>query len=206
MSRSTLRRPEQNERTRRELLAAARPVFETSGYHGATLDQIAEAAGYTKGAVYSRFGSKADLFLALIEARQAERMHGIETAAASSPRERLTSAILAFAERLDADLAWFLVLGEFRAHARRHPALNARYASLHDRVRGEMTDFFERLYAELGATPPVPPASLADFLFAAQSGVALERAADPQALPAEQQVLLVLRMVLGTTEPTEVVP
>ena len=200
---SSLRRPEQNERTRRELLVAARPIFETHGYHGATLDQIAEAAGYTKGAVYSRFGSKADLFLALIEARQAERMDRIGAAAARSLRDGLTSAVLEFAERLDADLAWFLVLAEFRAHARRHPELNARYAVLHDRVRAELTELLERFYAEVGAVPPVPPASLTDFLFAAQSGVALERAADPDGLPAEHQVALVLRMVLGTTNPTE---
>ncbi len=203
MSPSTLRRPEQNERTRRELLAAARPIFETSGYHGATLDQIAEAAGYTKGAVYSRFGSKADLFLALIEARQVERIHRIGSALSRSSREGLTSAILEYTERLDADLAWFLVLAEFRAHARRHPDLNARYAALHTRVRAEATDLIERFYAELGAAPPAPPAAIADFVFAAQSGTALERAADPDALPAEHQVALVLRMLLGT-DPKEV--
>jgi AcrR family transcriptional regulator len=197
-------RSAQNERTRRELLAAARPTFETHGYHGATLDQIADAAGYTKGAVYSRFGSKADLFLALVEARQAERMQRIEAAAAGSLQGGLASAVRDFAERLDADLAWFLVLAEFRAHARRHPELNARYAALHARVRGEVAELFERLYAELDAPPAVPPVTLADFLFAAQSGIALERAADPEALPADDQVALVLGVVLGTTNPVEV--
>ena len=63
-----LTRAEQGEQTRAELLAAAREEFLDAGYHGATLDRIAAAAGYTKGAVYSRYASKADLFLDLLEA------------------------------------------------------------------------------------------------------------------------------------------
>src|SRR5437588_732004 len=63
-----LRRVEQSERNRALVLAAARAVFMDRGYHGATLEQIAEAAGFSKGVVYSRFESKADLFLSLLAA------------------------------------------------------------------------------------------------------------------------------------------
>src|SRR6185295_9164397 len=57
-------RAEQIERNRGLVLAAARRVFLERGYAGATLDAIAEEAGFSKGVVYSRFGGKADLFLA----------------------------------------------------------------------------------------------------------------------------------------------
>src|SRR3954451_12829543 len=68
-----LTRIEQTERNRSLLLASARRVFLARGYHGATLEQIAEEAGFSKGVVYSQFRGKGDLFLALLEARIAER-------------------------------------------------------------------------------------------------------------------------------------
>src|SRR5499426_3908325 len=55
--------------TRRHLLDAAAIVFARNGFHGATLDEVAATAGFTKGAVYSNFKSKDDLFLALLEDR-----------------------------------------------------------------------------------------------------------------------------------------
>src|SRR5580693_4443956 len=71
-----LSRAEQNDRNRALLFAAARRVFLARGYHAATLEQIADEAGFSKGVVYSRFASKADLFLALLEDRIAERAGG----------------------------------------------------------------------------------------------------------------------------------
>ena len=68
-----LSRAEQNDRNRALLLDAARRVFLERGYYAATLDQIADEAGFSKGAVYSRFASKADMFLALLEDRITER-------------------------------------------------------------------------------------------------------------------------------------
>ena len=68
-----LSRAEQNERNQALVLAAARRVFLARGYHAATLDEIADEAGFSRGVVQSRFGNKADLFLALLEERIAER-------------------------------------------------------------------------------------------------------------------------------------
>ena len=70
---SRLSRAEQNDRNRALLFAAARRVFLAKGYHAATLEQIADEAGFSKGVVYSRFASKADMFLALLEDRITER-------------------------------------------------------------------------------------------------------------------------------------
>src|SRR5262245_25086032 len=68
-----LRRAEQVERNRTAVLDAARRVFLDRGYGGATVDAIAEEAGFSKGVVYSQFGSKADMFMALLEQRITER-------------------------------------------------------------------------------------------------------------------------------------
>ena len=64
-------RAERSEQTRTELIVAARTVFLRRGFHGASLDEISAEAGYTTGAVYSRFGGKDDLFLAVLEAAYA---------------------------------------------------------------------------------------------------------------------------------------
>ena len=58
------------QQTRDYLLQAAAQVFAERGFHGASLDEVAAAAGFTKGAVYSNFKNKEDLFLALLEANQ----------------------------------------------------------------------------------------------------------------------------------------
>ncbi len=61
------RTKEDAERTRRELLDAALTVFSKNGYAASHLEDIAQAAGVTRGAIYHHFGSKADLYFALIE-------------------------------------------------------------------------------------------------------------------------------------------
>ena len=68
-----LSRAEQNGRNRALVLAVARRVFLARGYHAATLDEIADQAGFSRGVVQSRFGNKADLFLALLEEQVADR-------------------------------------------------------------------------------------------------------------------------------------
>ncbi len=63
-----LSRPDRQRQTREALIVAARAVFAEDGYHGASLDLIARAAGFSKGAVYSNFDGKAALFLAVLDA------------------------------------------------------------------------------------------------------------------------------------------
>src|SRR5580698_5621289 len=60
------------ERTRAALVASARHVFATRGFEGASLDEIADAAGYTRGAIYKHFANKEDLFFAVGDAVSTE--------------------------------------------------------------------------------------------------------------------------------------
>src|SRR6185436_19462753 len=69
MTTARLSRAERREQTRDDLIAAADRLFVEGGFHATSLDQIAAAAGYTKGAVYSNFASKEDLFFAVYERR-----------------------------------------------------------------------------------------------------------------------------------------
>src|SRR5271163_4144869 len=53
--------------TREALVASARDVFAQRGFHAASLEEIAEAAGFSRGAVYSNFENKEELFFAVLD-------------------------------------------------------------------------------------------------------------------------------------------
>src|SRR5471032_2224839 len=63
--------------TRKKLLAAAEKIFARSGYEAARLEDIATAAGYTRGAFYANFDSKEDIFFALLEAWITEKIRSL---------------------------------------------------------------------------------------------------------------------------------
>src|SRR5208283_2480203 len=129
-----LRRAEQVERNREAVLEAARRVFIERGYAGASLEVIADEAGFSKGVVYSQFGSKPDLFMALLERRIEERAAQNERIVAQSVGvDALRELIQAANRYATADLGWPYLLTEFRALAMRDPDLNRRYAEAHSR-------------------------------------------------------------------------
>src|SRR5918996_6007653 len=120
---------------RAALLEAARKVFLEAGYHGASVDAVAREAGFTIGAVYWRFGSKADLFLALLEQRVGERVEQIRSVLDGAGLAAEAAAVARqWAGVLRTDLDWTLLVIEFRVHAARDPALAARFAEVHDRL------------------------------------------------------------------------
>ena len=66
--------PQAREQTRERLLAAAARVYARAGFNGATLDDVAAEAGFTKGAVYGHFGSKENLLMALVDEHLARQI------------------------------------------------------------------------------------------------------------------------------------
>lgn len=67
MVRRRLTQEERKKETRQLLLESAVEVFAQLGFHGASVEKIAEYAGFSKGAVYAHFNSKEELFLAILE-------------------------------------------------------------------------------------------------------------------------------------------
>jgi AcrR family transcriptional regulator len=176
-------REEQVASNRQQVLAAARRVFLARGYASATVDAIAEEAGFTKGVVYSQFESKADMFLALLEARISERRAQNEALAAQLEPGELASAIpeLAFALRR-AEPGWAQLVLEFRVHAARVPELNRRYAQLHERTVQGLTSVLEGLHRRAGTQPRYPLRGLAELALAINVGSCIEQLANPEAL------------------------
>jgi AcrR family transcriptional regulator len=178
--RSGLSRAEKNEQTRRALLDAARTVFLEQGFHDTSLDTVADRAGLTKGAVYSRFESKADLFLALLAERIEERLAQVRSVLGTgasagdvSAPERQYHAILR------TQLDWTLLVIEFRVHAARHPEINRRYAALHRCFYDALVEAARESAAAGGPSPVRPPEEYIAAALVLGSGSALELAADP---------------------------
>jgi AcrR family transcriptional regulator len=176
-----LSRAEQNERNRALVLAAARRVFLARGYHAASLDEIADEAGFSRGVVQSRFGNKADLFLALLEERVTERaVQNARLAGGLSGAEGMRVLREHAARRNRAELDWGLLLIEFRVHAARDPDLGRRYAEAHARTREGLAGVIADMYRRAGQPPPFPPDQMAQMILTVEAGIRLEQAADPQ--------------------------
>jgi len=199
MSPVKMSRDEQVERNRQLVLAAARRVFLARGYAGATLDAIAQEAGFSKGVVYSQFESKADMFLALLEARITERAEQNDRLADALEGRQLAQAEAELTDSIQqAEPEWSLLVIEFRAHAARVPELNRRYAELHAQTIDRLAGVFGRLHEKAGTRPQYPARVMAELVLALGSGTALERIADPGALPGEYFARFITQAAAGS--------
>jgi AcrR family transcriptional regulator len=187
---SRLTRVEQSRRNRDLVLAAAGRMFLVRGYHGASLEQIADEAGFSKGVVYSQFESKADLFLVLLEQRIDERkgdnarfVEGLVMRDGFTLDHGLRALAEHVTERDRADAAWGLLVIEFRVHAARNPDLNRRYGEVHERTVSGVAGIVATIYDRAGQTPPLPARELARMLLTVGAGARLEQATNSEVLP-----------------------
>jgi len=177
MSRTRLTRSEGAALTRRELLDAAERRFFCDGYHGTTLEAIAEEAGYSKGAVYSAFESKADLFLALLDTIIDRRLEETTRLFADHPLGPSRLATLAARPIDERSQQWFLLAMEFWLHARRYPELLEQFADRYRRLRVGFAELASETSTPLGAD------GWAIVTLALANGLALERLIDADVVP-----------------------
>jgi AcrR family transcriptional regulator len=162
------------------VLAAARRVFLKRGYHGASVEQIAEEAGFSTGVVYSQFRGKADLFLTLLESRIEERAAANLRAVERHPGDRGIERLIEQAAGVDrAEPEWGLLVIEFRVQSARDPALGRRYAALHARTVAGMEHAIKLVYDRSERPGSLPAAQLARLIVAVGAGTRLERAVEP---------------------------
>ena len=180
MTTARLTRTERREQTRDDLIAAADRRFVQGGFHATSLDQIAADAGYTKGAVYSNFASKEDLFFAVYERRAAVAEAQMAELFATDPAAGLDRISADTSARRDRDDGWLAVFFEFWAHVIRHPELRERFAAIHRRLQLPVAGALERVAADRGVELPVAALPLAVASGAMQIGLALERLTQPE--------------------------
>jgi len=183
-----LTRAERAAATRRDLLVVAERRFFADGYHGTRLDDIAEEAGYTKGAVYSAYQSKAGLFLAMYDEIVEQRIREIRVLLSDHDTEDERLDALA-RQPVDDRNGRFLVLAiEFLTHAARDDELLRAIAERHLHLRASLAEL-----APIGG--PLSPEAWAVMTLAVSNGLALERLISPAGVPGDlmasvQRILL----------------
>jgi AcrR family transcriptional regulator len=180
-----LSRSEQRDQTRARLLDAAEKVFVDRGFHAASVDEVAEEAGYSKGAVYSNFENKDELFLALLERRSESRALAVEAEIpADQPiGDQAIQAGNAFFEVFLEQSQWSLLQMEFAVYAARQPVLRDRFAERNRRLHATITELIDRHLGALGLQAPVSNEDLATIVFALGNGFILQKLSDPGGVP-----------------------
>ncbi len=168
-------------RTRRQLVATAQQLFLRDGYFATSLDRVAEAAGYSKGAVYSNFRSKDELCLAVLDAILAERGAQISAAVAegASFRDKL-AGFERWADAVIGDEGWSTLEIEFASQVRSDPTLGTALADRAASIRAVIATLISVGAAEAGRELPMPAEELATALLSLGLGLALQRAFDKQ--------------------------
>lgn len=178
-----LTRAESRERTRKLLLEAAAELFARNGYEATSVDDVAEAAGYSKGAFYYNFESKSDLFDALVTHHIGELTGELETALADAQtiEEKLAAAQLVLTER-ERSRQGHLEF-EVLMQALRDPRVRKTVTDAYSRMRTAVASLIEEQFARARARPPLPPADLATAIVAGAMGHGIMRGIDPEAVP-----------------------
>ncbi len=174
-----LSRAEQREETRRRLLESAAKVFCHMGFEAAPIDVIAEGAGFSRGAFYSNFDSKDELFLALLSGHlDAE----VETLSRALDRIKTADELAPAIERryrvLGEDSSWCLLTTEFQLYAMRGGKMAGQFATVYESYRQRLGELIETHFERLGIVSALTPYEFGVAQVALSHGLALQRAAN----------------------------
>jgi len=170
------------EMTKEHLLEAAAIVFARDGFHGASLDDIAALAGFTKGAVYSNFKSKEDLLLALMDKHIAQQFDEIVGALDTEERtqeEQLPRIAETVVNHMWDD-SWSMLWLEFVLYAARNPGAQAKIQQVIRKSREQIVDLINDEYARTGKDPKYPSEQVAIITSAMFEGLGIYHLVDPK--------------------------
>jgi AcrR family transcriptional regulator len=171
-----LTRQESRLETRTKLLDSAAQLFARGGYEGASVDLIAESAGYSKGAFYSNFESKEAIFMELLDAHKRREIDALaQLLAQDVPASELVSLIRNSESSRVSVFDFGLLSAEFQLKACRDKTFAKTYAKLHRTHVDTMAGLISKLFAKLDRTAPSTPKDLADIIMALTTGLSLQR-------------------------------
>jgi AcrR family transcriptional regulator len=205
MATTRISREDSKARTRADLIAAARSVFLRRGFHVATLDEIAEEAGYTKGAVYSNFAGKDDLFLALLAEHYAARAERYATLILEpDDAEGRYRAVARFMlEAYEQEPAWWPLVSDFATHASRIPELRERLRETREAFLDALAGTIEALCDRHQMTFVLPAREVARGTGALMRGMAVEWQIDGSPADAEAFEEMLAAYLRGLAAPLD---
>ncbi|HMD51115.1 MAG TPA: TetR/AcrR family transcriptional regulator [Solirubrobacteraceae bacterium] len=189
--------------TRDRLLGAARSVFARSGFHGASVEEIASEAGFSTGALYSNFDGKEDLFLVLMEREIDEHAREIADAvrAQASVAERATGGARRWMTMIDREPDVLLLFMEFWAYGVRDAEVRPKVAARFAQMRQVLTQLIADSVQEFDLELALPAEQLAVTIDAIADGIARQKLADPEAVPDELMGTVLSLLFAGVTRP-----
>jgi len=186
--------------TRARLLEAAGAVFAERGFQGATVETIAERAGYSRGAFYSNFDSKDDLFLAVLDAHIEAETSALQNAlvAEATTPGALVEFLQSRAVRRSGEARHLtMLLAEFWLHVVRHPDLAPKLAARQLAGRSAIAKVIAARAEQLGIEMQVAPEALASIMMAVDDGLVLQEYLDPTAVPEDLRAVAAVLLFQG---------
>jgi AcrR family transcriptional regulator len=180
MSRKRLTREDSRDQTTQRLLDAAQRLIAKKGLSAASVEDIAEAAGYTRGAFYSNFSSKGDLFIELLR-RDHEKATGEFNALRSDEfsLDHIQARTRDIYSQIYRDNESFMNWTEARMLAARDTKFRAKLNTLLAEKRGQIAEFIAYFYHRAGVAPQVPPEAMAMGFMSLIEGVKLSMLSSP---------------------------
>ena len=181
MKRVRLSREESRGQTQQRLIDAAQSVIARKGLAGTSVEDIAAAAGYTRGAFYSNFRSKSDLFIELLR-RDHRQAHDAmsELLVADLAPEQLEQRVIQMYAQLYRSNEGFMNWTEARMLAARDARFRSKLNALMIEKRDFIATFIEHFYARVGIPAAAPPNEMAMGFMSLVEGVKLFRLSSPQ--------------------------
>ncbi|MCQ4120706.1 TetR/AcrR family transcriptional regulator [Rhodococcus tibetensis] len=195
-----LTRSESQAQTRAHLVSTARDLFLADGYAGTSLEKVADAAGYSKGAVYSNFKNKKELCLEVLGLIHATK--GAEIAVALGHGDTMEERLEAFqswAEDTLGDVGWTMLEFELIVLSRHDPELREALTVTLGAARGIAVSLLTSFTESLGMTLSIPAEDAASSILGLGVGLGIQRAIDPTI--SARVVTDSLRVLLATSSP-----
>jgi AcrR family transcriptional regulator len=179
-------RAEAKQRTRELLLDAAATTFARKGYSGASVEEIAEAAGFSIGALYSNFTGKEQLFLELLSSRASGRVSAAaEILADTDGPDPLGALGGLLVDVADKDMDFAPLQAEFWLYAVRNPETMDTLADRMREPREALAGLVGDAMRRHGTSPEVSVDAVSTVVFALFQGLVRQRRIDPASVPPE---------------------
>jgi AcrR family transcriptional regulator len=198
-----LTREQSRAATRERLIAAARSVFARSGFHGASVEEIASEAAFSTGALYSNFDGKEDLFLALMEREIDTHARAIAEAVGERPSvsARAAGGARQWMSTIEREPELVLLFMEFWAYGVRDPHVREQVAARFAQVRELLTKLIADGVRAFGIELELPAQHLAVAIDALADGIARQKLADPEAVPDDLLGKVIALLISGASRP-----
>jgi AcrR family transcriptional regulator len=176
---ATQSRAQRQAQTREKLIEVAREMFLTDGYAASSLDKVAIAAGFSKGAVYSNFSGKEELCMAVLDSIHEEQIEGVVNAfAGDGDLDSRIDAFTAWAREGIGQPRWTALEVEFAAVARRSPYVATELVKRHREISEALADLIRRVTKEAGISLPLSAEQAAVGLLGMGIGLGAMRSLD----------------------------